>query len=114
MSKSKQLVTVGIVTLMVGALAGCAHSHTRGSIAVKHGSQEADVCIGGKEISPGDRVTLFKNKCTGGGGEKGVKPSCQKIKLGEGQVVSVIDEHYSTIKVDSGVSFDAGTIVEKQ
>ncbi len=98
-------------------VAGCAHSgHARGSIAIKHNEHEADVCLGNQEVKPGDRVTLFRNDCKpnkGGRGENGTF-RCTKVKLGEGEVLHVLDEHYSTIRINEGVSFSEGVIVEKQ
>jgi hypothetical protein len=104
--------------VITSGLMGCAHSaHTRGSVALKHGAQEADICLGKGEVKVGDKVALFKNECkprNRGGKEGGESSSCTKVKLGEGRVSQVLDEHYSTIQVDSGVSFAEGTIVEKQ
>jgi hypothetical protein len=78
---------------------------------------EAHVCMGDKEVKAGDRVALFKNVCTGraGGGKGGTgNRSCQKVKLGEGTVERTLNEHYSVVKVDSGVQFEEGTVVEKE
>lgn len=114
MDNAKRIFKATLAILIATAgLMGCAHSHTRGSVAMKHGDQEADVCIGGKEIKPGDKVTLFKSECTGVN-SKETQATCQKVRLGEGEVLSVLDEHYSTIRVNSGVTFSIGAIVEKQ
>lgn len=110
-------VLFGVVIAMSSSLIGCAHSaHTRGSVALKHSAQEADICLGKDEVKPGDRVSLFKNVCkprSRKGSEDIEYSSCTKTKLGEGRVMQVLDGHYSTINVDSGVSFEEGAIVEK-
>ena len=101
-------------------LAGCAHSTMRGSVAMKASDEEAHVCMGDQEVKAGDRVALFKNVCTapkGRGGRAGdggdTVAGCKKVKLGEGTVEQAFNEHYSAVKVDSGVSFAEGNIVEK-
>lgn len=113
MSNVLRMVSVlGLVTIGMA----CSHSpHTRGSVALKENNQEAHVCLGDKEVKAGDRVALFKNQCTGtSSGKSGNDgPVCKKVKLGEGVVTKTLNEHYSNIRVDSGVSFDEGTIVEK-
>lgn len=114
MKSSIQRSSIVLSILALAVASGCAHSsHVRGSVALKHSAQEADVCIGSNEIKEGDKVALFKNKCTGANA-KGIQRTCEKIKLGEGTVLRVIDEHYSTITIAPGVSFDEGTVVEKQ
>jgi hypothetical protein len=85
-------------------------------VNLNHSAKEADVCLGKDEVKPGDKVALFKNECksrTGSNKEGGESSSCTKLKLGEGRVSQVLDEHYSTIQVDFGVSIAEGTIVEK-
>lgn len=117
----KNIVFVGMalaVIVMSSGMMGCAHSsHTRGSVALKHNTEEADVCLGKGEVNVGDRVSLFKSECKartmGGRDGAGSTQSCSKIKLGEGEIVRVLDDHYSTIRVSSNVPFGEGTIVEK-
>lgn len=107
--------------ILVGAcaLVGCAHSTMRGTVAMKVSDQEAHVCMSDKEVKAGDKVALFKNECTGaraggrsgGGGEA---RSCKKVKVGEGEVERILNEHYSLVRVNPGVAFDEGTMVEKE
>jgi hypothetical protein len=104
----------------ISMLAGCAHSTMRGSVAMKGNDEEAHVCLGDKEVKAGDRIALFKNVCTGGkggggrSGEGGGSGACKKVKLGEGTVERTLNEHYSVVKVDPGVQFEEGSIVEKE
>ena len=109
--------TVMLVVTSALALTGCAHNLMRGSVAMKGNDQEAHVCLGDGEVKGGDKVTLYKNECTGvkGGGKSGYGDarSCTKVKLGFGTVERTLNEHYSVIKVDPGVQFEEGSIVEK-
>lgn len=103
----------------VASLAGCAHSTMRGSVAMKGNDEEAHVCMGDKEVKPGDKVALFKNVCTspkaaGRNADGGGFGGCKKVKLGEGVVERTLNEHYSVVKVNPGVQFEEGTIVEKE
>lgn len=108
-----------ILTLFVAVtMTGCGHAMMRGSVAMKASAEEAHVCMGDKDVKAGDKVALFKNVCTGpkGGTRSGLGDSggCQKVKIGEGSVERILNEHYSVVKVNPGVQFEEGTIVEKQ
>lgn len=113
----KVLKVLSLATMF--ALVGCAHSTMRGSVAMKASGDEAHVCMGDNEVKAGDKVALFKNVCTGAGsggrsGDRSDSRSCKKVKLGDGVVERTLNEHYSVVKVDSGVQFEEGTVVEKQ
>lgn len=107
------LVFGGVLMLM-----GCSHGTMRGTVAMKISDREAHVCMGDKEVGPGDKVALFKNECVSP--KEAVRLSgpssggCRRVKLGEGQVIQVLNEHYSVIEVNPGVAFEEGTVVEKE
>lgn len=100
-------------------LSGCSHMTTRGSVVMKDDDQEAHVCLGDREVQSGDRVALYKSYCVspknarrlGNTVEAG---GCRRIFLGEGRVVKTFNEHYSLVKVDPGVEFEEGSMVEKK
>ncbi len=109
---------VAMVALGVLVLSSCAHHSTmRGSVAMKTGEDTAHVCLGDNEVQVGDRVSAFKNVCVNNQVDKSTRShisvSCKKEKIGEGSVVSVLNEHYSEVKFDAGVPIAEGTIVEK-
>lgn len=97
-----------VLSLFLAAVAlnGCAHGLMRGSVAMKISDQEAHVCMGDDQVKAGDKVALFKNVCRKGG-------ECQKVRLGEGEVTRTLNNHYSVVKIQPGVTFEEGTIVEK-
>ena len=101
-----------VLVLSGVGLVGCAHTAMRGSVAMKGDNQEAHVCLGDNEVKVGDRVSLYKNQCNGRGGKAG-DIVCQKIPLGGGEVTRLLNRHYSVVKVDPGVLFEEGTVVEK-
>ena len=96
-------------------VSACAHQSARGSVAMKISDREAHVCMGNQEVSPGDRVTFFKNECRREAGppQEFSSTTCRKIYLGGGEVVRPLNEHYSVVRVDPGVKFEEGTVVEK-
>jgi hypothetical protein len=111
----KAITGILLVTLMI--LTGCAHKMMRGSVAMKTSADEAHVCLGNGEVKQGDRVALYDNICTNegriSGKNGGEKPTCRKAFLGNGIVEELLNEHYSLIKVDQGVAFKEGAIVER-
>lgn len=99
------------------ALAGCSHALMRGTVAMKVSDEEAHVCMGDNEVKAGDKVTLYKNVCTPtrmAGREADGSAACKKVRSGEGFVERTFNEHYSLVKVDPGVQFEEGTVVEKR
>lgn len=111
----KRILGLSAALALVG-LFGCAtHSGMRGTVAMKMNDKDAHVCMGNDEVKAGDKVALFKNECTGtnSGREGGGSRSCKKVKLGEGEVTRTLNEHYSEVRVNDGVKFEEGTVVEK-
>ena len=94
-------------------LAGCAHSTMRGTVAMKVNDEEGHVCMGDGEVKVGDRVAIFKSICNPLRATQGGTGGCLKEKLGEGTVVRTLNEHYSVVKVNPGVTFEEGAIVER-
>lgn len=85
----------------------------RGSVAMKTSDTEAHVCLGKGEVEPGDRVSLYRNDCPNLAGKKVGENACRKVKIGEGTVKEVLNDHYSVITLPPGIEFKEGTIVEK-
>ena len=84
---------------------------------MKVSDTEGHVCMGHNGLKAGDKVSLFKNVCTTGKGsprvDPGVAGGCQKVKIGDGEITRVLNDHYSVMQVASGVSFAEGTVVER-
>ena len=98
---------------LAGILVGCAHSTMRGTVAMKATDDEVHVCMGDKEVKAGDLVAFFFNQCKGAGGKETRDRVCTKVRLGEGEVVRSLNEHYSVVRPNPGVKVEEGTIVEK-
>ena len=102
------------IAIALFTLTGCAHSTMRGSVAMKVSDSEAHVCMGEKEVNSGDKLVLFKNVCEARTFSKGGSfRTCKKVKIGVGVVERTLNEHYSLVKVEPGVEFEEGTIIEK-
>jgi hypothetical protein len=89
---------------------GCAHSLMRGSVVMKVDEDEAHVCLGENEVKSGDKLSLYKSQCGGVGKAR----RCSKVKVGEGEIVELVNEHYSLARFSNGVEFAEGYIVEKR
>lgn len=76
-----------------------------------HSPTEIHACIGDGEFNVGDRVVFLKNKCSTP--TRGNPKKCYKVKVGEGSVTKILDEHVATIKPDSQFEMTRTTIVEK-
>jgi hypothetical protein len=79
----------------------------RGSVAMKISETEAHVGLGDQEVKVGDKIILFKHSCIGG------SSGCRRVKVGEGEIIRTLNHHYSVARINPGVSFEEGTIVEK-
>lgn len=92
---------------------GCATSPKNTCTAsIAHSPTEYDVCIGDKQVKPGDRITFFKEHCSGGGRHSSRK--CHKEKVGDASVLKTLDEHLSTVKLDSEFEITEQMTIEKK
>lgn len=109
----KLIFELGLISGLLLAI-GCAHgNHPRGSVALKHSDSEADVCLGKNEVKAGDRVALYDHQCVSQGHGRQKRTSCAKLKIGEGEITQVLNDHYSTMKVSPDIQLKEGTMVEK-
>ncbi|MDZ4082158.1 MAG: hypothetical protein U1E10_04425 [Bdellovibrionales bacterium] len=80
---------------------------------MKVSESEAQVCL--DEAKVGDRLTLFKNSCpTKGTSLRSSSNSgmCEKVRVGQGTVTEILNQHYSVLKADAGVPIEEGNFVE--
>lgn len=101
-------VSAGLMLLTSGCVTS-PRSQCRASVA--HSPTEYDVCIGDKQVQAGDRVAFFKKRCTSP--SRGSPKRCYKEKVGEGSVIKTLDEHLSTVKLDSKFEITEQTTIEK-
>lgn len=66
----------------------------------------------GRTSKSGDRVAFLKNKCSTP--SRGNPKKCSYAKFGEGTVLKTLDDHLSTVKLDSEFEITEGTLVELQ
>lgn len=91
-------------------LVSCASTPTKSCTAVvPHSPTEYDICTpSGAE--PGDRITFLKERCTTR--SRGSVQQCRKEKVGEGSILRSLDEHISTVKLDSPFEITGSMTVE--
>ncbi len=110
MTQKLILTTLAFSGLMI---TGCAHSAMKGSVAMKVSESEAHVCLDQAKV--GDRLTLFKNNCPVRGTTMGSSDNsgmCEKVRVGQGTVTQILNQHYSVLKADAGVAIEEGNFVE--
>lgn len=100
-----------LIALIAGALvlSSCASQLHRGVIAMKIDENTAHVGLNKNEVTVGDHVELYGNKCTTTKGQQ----NCKKISKGHGIVTEVLSDDYAAVKFDSGVAFQEGDFIEK-
>ncbi len=106
-------MTKRILISIAGALilSSCASQLHRGVIAMKIDENSAHVGLNKNEVTVGDHVKLYGNKCT-----KLAKASdqvCEKLAKGHGVVTQILNDNYASVKFDSGVTFQEGDFIEK-
>lgn len=113
------------ISLGLMLVSSCAHT-MRGTVAMKVNDEQAHIGLGSKEVHEGDRVAVFHNVC----GPRSTFPTspapgntrysasgksvCEKQKIGEAKVERVLNNDYSIVKVNPGVKFEEGDVVEKE
>lgn len=105
-------IILSLVAMCMISLFGCAHSPPRCTVATSHSPTEFDICMGSKEFKQGDRLIFYKSHCSPP--SRGTPKKCKKVKIGEGLVLNILDEHLSTVKLDSEFEINQGTTIERQ
>ncbi len=98
-----------LILIFALGLGACASQLHRGVVAMKVTENVAHVGLNKSEVSVGDHVELYGNRCTGTKDEK----MCQKFAKGHGTVTQVISDDYAAVKFDAGVTFQEGDFIEK-
>ena len=104
-----------VAVLFLLELTGCVMARPkRGNVAMKISEKEAHICLGSKDLKPGDKIEFLFNDCTQNG-EKTPRVAglCELVPLGRGVVIKTINSHYSAVKTDGSFSFSEGTLVQK-
>ncbi len=101
------------VLLVSGAIAlsSCASKVHRGVVAMKIDDSTAHVGLKNSEVSVGDHVELYSNKCPTS--KFDTTKTCQKILRGHGTVTEIVNDNYAAVRFDNGVTFNEGEFVEK-
>lgn len=97
--------------------AGCATGHgtMRGSVVMRVNPTDAHVCMGDDEVRVGDKVTLIHHVCAPTSDKSAAQTErCKRTVLGTGEVVEVLNRHYSVVRFAQGVAFAEGDTIEKQ
>ena len=102
-----------IVVVLIGSIlvTSCASKVHRGVVAMKINENTAHVGLNRNEVSVGDHVELYGNKCAGN--SKIIERTCEKILKGHGIVTQIINDNYASVQFDSGVAFQEGDYIEK-
>lgn len=105
--------------VVLSLIAGCAPALNRGTVAMKVADDEAHICLGKGEVKVGDKVALSRNVCSslrksGGKQFQRSRSACQLQTVGQGEVVELLNEHYSVAKFPAGTDFKEGDIVERR
>lgn len=124
--EGKIMKSVVIASLFSGMflLSSCAtisgkHHHTRGSVVALDSEEEAHVCLGEKEIKPGDRLSVYESVCKSEISDDGPRvairrTTCERIARGEVEVVENSGSHFSKVRALSGLKLKEGFILEKK
>jgi hypothetical protein len=98
------------VTVLASACASMTH---RGVVAMKINEREAHIGAGKGELSVGDHVELYRNICRAANRNSDSSPGCTKTTMGHGVVTSILNDDYSVVQFEKGVSFSEGDMIEK-
>jgi len=109
--KSIYLSGCGALAMSVAASWSCAtvQPTNRGGVVMKVDGTEAHIRMSDNAVAVGDRVQFLRQRCTGGG----KLTRCHDEATGEGEVVKLLNAHYSVVRVRGGVLFDEGDRVER-
>lgn len=100
-----------VLVALALVMSSCASQLHRGVIAMKINDNTAHVGLSKNEVTVGDHVELYGNKCTGSA--KNTERSCEKVSKGHGVVTQILNDNYASVQFDNGVAFQEGDFIEK-
>lgn len=102
---------VKFVVLVAALMSSCASKVHRGVVAMKIDESTAHVGLMRNEVAVGDHVELYTNHCINNRAAN--QQECEKVSRGHGTVTQLLNENYTLVKFDDGVTFREGDYVEK-
>lgn len=104
----KSIYVLGLTGIFL--FTGCASTYHRGVVAMKVDNRTAHIGINRSEVSVGDHVELYANRCTR---IKDSPGECQKVGKGHGTIKEILGDNYVSVNFDEGVVFEEGDFIEK-
>lgn len=113
MNKKIILIVTGLYACM---LTGCGHVHrVQGEEQGSEIPAGVRVSIGSSEIKSGEYLDVFKSECKYVRKNRGPKQkTCKDKKVGEAQVLKVLDHDAAIVEPEKGLVMDASMKVERK
>lgn len=95
------------LALLLVSLAACGHFEMSGTVVHKQNDLNATLCMNPGQVLVGQKVTVYRHDCF-------IPPTaatCRKVEVSEGEVVQLLNDHYSTARF-SNADFKVGDTVE--
>ena len=89
------------------------HESMKGSVALKIDETKGIACLTPGSVSVGDAVTFYKTECTRKGPKEGAS-DCSMVKIGNGKITKLVNDHYSEFETSGEVKFEEGSLVESK
>lgn len=102
-----------MVIVLVSVSCASKHESMKGSVALKIDESKGIACLAPDSVSVGDGITFYKTVCTRQGPKEGAS-DCSMVKIGNGKITKLINDHYSEFETSSDVKFEEGSLVESK
>lgn len=85
----------------------------KGSVAVKIDETKGIACLASDSVKVGEDITFYKTVCTRQGPKDGAS-DCSMVKIGNGKITKLVNDHYSEFETSGDVKFEEGSLVESK
>jgi hypothetical protein len=102
-----------LALLFVSVSCATKHESMRGSVALKIDESKGVACLASDSVRVGDGIAFYKTECKRQNPREGVS-DCSMIKLGNGKITKLVNDHYSEFETTSDVKFEEGSLVESK
>ena len=100
-----------LIIAFVSVSCATRHESMKGSVALKIDETKGIACLALDSVKVGDSIAFYKTECIKESAKEGIS-NCSMLKIGNGEITKLVNDHYSEFKVTNDVKFEEGSLIE--
>lgn len=102
-----------LIIAFVSVSCATRHESMKGSVALKIDETKGIACLASDSVKVGDGIAFYKTECKKQNPKEGIS-DCSMVKIGNGKITKLVNNHYSEFEASGDVKFEEGSLVESK